>query len=62
MCVSHQWESVGDFAIRWQLSAEAIRRKELVTVVVLDNLPHCFQGHGICIHLIGTHIVEGGGL
>lgn len=62
MCVSHQWESVGDFAIRGQLSSETIGRKELVTVVVLDNLTHCFQGHGICIHLVGTHIVEGGGL
>lgn len=59
---SYQWESVGDFAVGGQLSAEAIGRKELVAVVVLDYLTHCFQSHGIRIHLVGTHIVEGGGL
>lgn len=60
--VSYQWECVGDFAIRGQLSAKAIGRKELVTVIVLDNLTHRFQGHGICIHLVRAHIVERGGL
>lgn len=59
---SYQWESVGDFSIGGQLSAEAIGRKELVAVIVLDYLTHRFQSHGICIHLVGTHIVEGGGL
>lgn len=53
---------MGDFAIRGQLSSKTISREELVTVVVLDNLPYCFQGHGIRVHLVGTHIVEGGGL
>lgn len=62
LCVSYQWEAVGDFAIRGQLSSETVGRKELVAVVVLDNLTYCFQGHGICIHLVGTHIVKGGGL
>lgn len=61
-CVSYQREAVGDFAVRGQLSSETVGREELVTVVVLDNLTDCFQGHGICIHLVGTHIVEGGGL
>lgn len=59
---SYQWEGMGDFAVRGQLSSEAIGRKELVAVIVLDNLTHCFQGHGICIHLVRTHIVKGGGL
>lgn len=58
-CVSYQWECMGDFAIRGELSSKAVGRKELVTVVVLDYLSHCFQGHGICIHLVWTHIVEG---
>lgn len=62
MCVSYQWEGVGDFAIRGQLSSKTVGRKELVTVIVLDNLTHCFQGHGICIHLVGAHIVKGSGL
>lgn len=62
MCVPYQREGVGDFAVGGQLSSKTIGRKELVTVVVLDNLTHCFQGHGISIHLVGTHIVEGGGL
>lgn len=53
---------MGDFAIRGQLSSEAIGREELVAVVVLDNLTHRFQGHGICIHLVRAHIVERGGL
>lgn len=53
---------MGDFAIGGQLSTEAIGRKELIAVVVLDNFSHCFQCHGICIHLVRTHIMEGGGL
>lgn len=60
--VSYQWKCMRDFAVGGQLSSKAIGRKELVAVIVLDNLTHCFQGHGICIHLVGTHIVEWGGL
>lgn len=58
----HQWENMGDSAVRGQLGSKTVGREELVTVVVLDNLSHSFQGHCICIHLIRTHIMEGGGL
>lgn len=60
--VSYQGKRVGDFAIGGQLSSKAVGRKELVAVVVLDYLSHCFQGHGISIHLVGVHIVERSGL
>lgn len=54
----YQWEGVGDLAIWGKFSSEAVRWKEFVTVVVLDNLPHSLQSHGICIHLVRTHVVQ----
>ena len=58
----HQRKSVWDFAVRGQLGSEAISREELVTVIVLYDLSHCFQRHGVGIHLVGAHVVQRGGL
>ena len=59
---AYQWEGVGDLAIRRQFRSEAVRWEEFVTVVVLDDLPHCLQSHGVRIHLVRTHVMQGGGL
>lgn len=59
---THQRELVGDSAIRGQLSTESKRRKHLVTVVVLDDLPHSLQGHGVGIHLVRVHVMQRSGL
>lgn len=60
--MSHQGEGVGDLAVWGQLGPKAIGRKELVAVVVLDDLSHRFERHGVHVHLVGVHIVQGGGL
>lgn len=53
---------MGDLAVWRQLGPEAVGREELVTVVVLYDLSHRFERHGIHVHLIRVHIVQGGGL
>jgi hypothetical protein len=53
---------VGDSPLWGQLGPKAIGWKELVTVIVLDDLSHCLEGHGIGAELIGTHVVQGGRL
>lgn len=53
---------MGDFAVGGQLSSEAVGGEELVAVVVLDDLADRLQGHGVGVHLVGAHIVEGSGL
>lgn len=50
---------MGDPPIRRQLSTESQGREHLITVIVLDDLSHSLQGHGIGIHLVGVHVVEG---
>ena len=51
-----------DLAIRGQLGSKSVGREQLVTVVVLDDLPDSLQGHGVGVHLVRAHIVEGSGL
>ena len=58
----YQGELMGHPPIRRQLGPEAQGGEHLVTVVVLYDLPHCLQGHGISVHLVWVHVVEGGGL
>lgn len=45
-----------------QLGPKAIGWEEFVTVVVLNDLSHCLEGHGIGAELVGTHVVQRGGL
>lgn len=54
----YQRKFMGHPSIRGQLGTKAQSREHLVTVVVLDDLAHSFEGHGIGIHLIGVHIVQ----
>lgn len=51
-----------DPAIGGQLGAEPQCGEHLIAVVVLDDLSHGLQGHGVGIHLVRVHVVEGGGL
>ena len=53
---------MGHPPVRGQLGPEAQGRKHLITVVVLDDLAHSLQGHGVGVHLVRVHVVEGGGL
>lgn len=62
VCVSNQREGVGDLSVGGQLGSEAIGWEKLVTVIVLDDLPHSFECHGVGVHLVRVHVVEGGGL
>lgn len=59
---SHQWELVGHAPIGWDLGAEAERGEHLIAVVVLDDLPHRPQRHGVGVELVGAQVVQGGGL
>lgn len=62
ICVSYQWEGMGDLAIWRDFCSKAVSRKKFVTVVVLDDLPNSLQSHCICIHLVWTHVVQRCGL
>lgn len=53
---------MGDLAVRWDFGTKAIGREELVTVVVLDDFPHCLQCQGIGAQLVGARVVQRGGL
>lgn len=59
---SHQWELVGHAPVGGDLGTEAERREHLVAVVVLDDLTHCPQRHGVGVELVGAQVVQGGGL
>lgn len=41
-----------------QLSTESQRREHLIAVIVLDDLSHGLEGHGIGIHLVWVHVVQ----
>lgn len=58
----HQGKLVRDPSIRGKFGAEAQRRKHLVAVVVLDDLPDSSQGHGVVVQLVRAHVMERGGL
>lgn len=60
--ILYQGELVGDPSFWRQLGSKAIGWEELVTVIVLDDFSHCLEGHGIGAELVGTHVVQGGGL
>lgn len=49
---------MGDPPIRGQLSTESQGREHLITVIVLNDLSHSLQGHGIRIHLVWVHVVQ----
>lgn len=53
---------MGDPSLWGQLGPKAVGWEEFVTVIVLDDFSHCLQGHGIGAELVGTHVVQGGGL
>lgn len=59
---SHQWELVGHAPVGGDLGTEAERREHLVAVVVLDDLTHRPQRHGVGVELVGAQVVQGGGL
>lgn len=60
--IPYQGELVGDPSLWGQLGPKAVSWEELVTVIVLDDLSHCLEGHGIGAELVGTHVVQGGRL
>lgn len=60
--ILYQGKLVGDPPLWGQLGPKTIGWEELVTVVVLDDLSHCLEGHGIGAELVGTHIVQRSGL
>lgn len=47
-----------DLAIRREFSSKAIGREEFVTVIILDDFPYGFKGHGVRVQLIRVHVVE----
>lgn len=55
---AHQGKLMGDLAVGWDFGAEAIGGEELVTVVVLDDLPHCLQRQGVGAQLVGARVVQ----
>lgn len=60
--ILYQGELVGDPPLWRQFGPKAIGWEQLVTVVVLDDLSHCLEGHGISAELVGTHVVQRGRL
>lgn len=47
-----------DLSVRWEFGSKAVRGEEFVTVVVLDDFPYGFEGHGVRIQLVWVHVVE----
>lgn len=58
----HQWELVGHVPIWGDLGAKAKGWEHLVTVVVLDDVPHGSQCQAVGIQLEGAQVVQGCGL
>lgn len=59
---THKRELMGDSPIWRQLSTKSQSREHLITVVVLDDLSHGLQGHGIGVHLVWVHVMQWSGL
>lgn len=53
---------MGDFAIGRQFGSKSICWEELVAVIVLNDLSNCLQCHSVGVHLIWTHVMQGGWL
>lgn len=53
---------MGDLPVGRQFGSEAVRREEFVAVVILDDFTDGLQSHGVRVHLVRTHVVQGGGL
>lgn len=53
---------MGYSPIRRQFGSEAQCGEHLVAVIVLYDLPHGFECHGVGVELIGIHVMEGSGL
>lgn len=60
--ILYQGKLVGDPSLWRHFGPKAISWKELVTVIVLDDFSYCLEGHGVGAELVGTHVVQGGGL
>lgn len=58
----HQWEFVGHMPIWGDLGTKAKGWEHLVTVVVLDDVPHGPQCQAVGIQLEGAQVVQGRGL
>lgn len=58
----HQSKLVRDPSVWGKLGTKAQRRKQLVAVVVLDDLSDSSQCHGVVIQLVWAHVMERGGL
>lgn len=58
----HQREFVGHTSIRRDLGTKAKGGEHLVAVVVLDDLAHRLEGHGVGVELVGAQVVQRGGL
>lgn len=58
----HQGKLVRDSSVWGKLGTKAQCRKQLVAVVVLDDLSDSPQRHGVVIQLVWAHVVERGGL
>lgn len=58
----YQRELVGHPAVRGQFGSEAQRGEHLIAVIVLNDLAHRLQRHGVGVHLIRVHIVQRRGL
>lgn len=58
----HQWELVGHMPIWRDLGTKAKGWEHLVTVVVLDDVPHGPQCQAVGIQLEGAQVVQGRGL
>lgn len=56
--VSHHGKGMRDLSIRWEFGSEAVSGEEFVTVIVLDDFPHGFEGHGVRVQLVRVHVVE----
>lgn len=57
-CSSHQWEGVRDLSIWGKFSSEAVGWKQFVAVVVLDDVAHRLQRHGVHVQLVWIHVVQ----
>lgn len=58
----YQWELMWHPSIRGQFGSKAESGEHLVAVVVLNDLPNSLQSHGVCVELVGVHVVQGRGL
>lgn len=59
---SHQGKLMRDTSIWWKLCTKAKCRKQFVAIIVLDDLTHSPQRHGIVVQLVWAHVMKWCGL